>query len=218
MASVGGKCQRVMTDKKQAAGCMSSFRSPLCCKNCIALVSHWRFCIWEERVLRCIQRSQRQAIPSWQLTPIEFIPQLCERKFPPPTPSVKVLDSRYDFLMVNKYFLHNAARKICHKKWSFWIYARWKYPREFHINITCTLIMNSHRYQCAWFSPSSDTMEVGAVADLRRIKNAIGVARAVMEQTQHTMLVGESGTSRSAAATSGDLPWETLASWPLCCV
>lgn len=50
-------------------------------------------------------------------------------------------------------------------------------------------------------------MEVGAVADLRRIKNAIGVARAVMEQTQHTMLVGESGTSRSAAATSGDLPW-----------
>lgn len=36
-------------------------------------------------------------------------------------------------------------------------------------------------------------MEVGAVADLRRIKNAIGVARAVMERTQHTMLVGESG-------------------------
>lgn len=40
-------------------------------------------------------------------------------------------------------------------------------------------------------------MEVGAVADLRRIKNAIGVARAVMEKTEHTMLVGESGTSRS---------------------
>lgn len=36
-------------------------------------------------------------------------------------------------------------------------------------------------------------MEVGAVADLRRIKNAIGVARAVMERTEHTMLVGESG-------------------------
>lgn len=36
-------------------------------------------------------------------------------------------------------------------------------------------------------------MEVGAVADLRRIKNAIGVARTVMEQTDHTMLVGESG-------------------------
>lgn len=36
-------------------------------------------------------------------------------------------------------------------------------------------------------------MEVGAVADLRRIKNAIGVARAVMEHTDHTLLVGESG-------------------------
>lgn len=40
-------------------------------------------------------------------------------------------------------------------------------------------------------------MEVGAVADLRRIKNAIGVARAVMEHTEHTMLVGESGMSGS---------------------
>lgn len=49
-------------------------------------------------------------------------------------------------------------------------------------------------------SPSSDTMEVGAVADLRRIKNAIGVARAVMEHSDHTMLVGESGTSRSVGA------------------
>lgn len=50
-------------------------------------------------------------------------------------------------------------------------------------------------------------MEVGAVADLRRIKNAIGVARAVMEQTQHTMLVGESGTGRSVAAACGHVPW-----------
>lgn len=39
----------------------------------------------------------------------------------------------------------------------------------------------------------SNTMEVGAVGDLRRIKNAIGVARAVMERTDHTLLVGESG-------------------------
>lgn len=45
-----------------------------------------------------------------------------------------------------------------------------------------------------------DTMEVGAVADLRRIKNAIGVARAVMEQTDHTMLVGESGMCGSVSA------------------
>lgn len=36
-------------------------------------------------------------------------------------------------------------------------------------------------------------MEAGSVADLRRIKNAIGVARAVMEHTEHTLLVGESG-------------------------
>ncbi|XP_051820221.1 N(4)-(beta-N-acetylglucosaminyl)-L-asparaginase [Antechinus flavipes] len=38
------------------------------------------------------------------------------------------------------------------------------------------------------------TMEVGAVADLRRIKNAIGVARKIMEHTKHTLLVGESAT------------------------
>ncbi|KAG8003823.1 N(4)-(beta-N-acetylglucosaminyl)-L-asparaginase, partial [Nibea albiflora] len=41
---------------------------------------------------------------------------------------------------------------------------------------------------------NGDTMEVGAVADLKRIKNAIGVARAVMEQTDHTLLVGESAS------------------------
>lgn len=41
---------------------------------------------------------------------------------------------------------------------------------------------------------NGDTMEVGAVADLRRIKNAIGVARAVMERTTHTLLVGESAS------------------------
>ncbi|CAN9514608.1 unnamed protein product [Ophioblennius macclurei] len=41
---------------------------------------------------------------------------------------------------------------------------------------------------------SGNTMEVGAVADLRRIKNAIGVARAVMERTEHTLLVGESAS------------------------
>ncbi|KAK2848852.1 hypothetical protein Q5P01_008686 [Channa striata] len=41
---------------------------------------------------------------------------------------------------------------------------------------------------------NGDNMEVGAVADLRRIKNAIGVARAVMEFTDHTLLVGESAS------------------------
>ncbi|MGH0153223.1 UNVERIFIED_CONTAM: hypothetical protein FKN15_049596 [Acipenser sinensis] len=55
---------------------------------------------------------------------------------------------------------------------------------------------------------NGDTMQVGAVADLRRIKNAIGVARAVMEHTRHTFLVGESGmiviskTGHVAAGTS----------------
>ncbi|RMC13996.1 hypothetical protein DUI87_09080 [Hirundo rustica rustica] len=38
-----------------------------------------------------------------------------------------------------------------------------------------------------------NTMEVGAVADLRHVKNAIGVARKVIEYTKHTLLVGESG-------------------------
>ncbi|XP_058506453.1 N(4)-(beta-N-acetylglucosaminyl)-L-asparaginase [Solea solea] len=41
---------------------------------------------------------------------------------------------------------------------------------------------------------NGDTMEVGSVANLRRIKNAIGVARAVMERTEHTLLVGESAS------------------------
>ncbi|XP_038611264.1 N(4)-(beta-N-acetylglucosaminyl)-L-asparaginase [Tachyglossus aculeatus] len=43
------------------------------------------------------------------------------------------------------------------------------------------------------------TMEVGAVAGLRRIKNAIGVARKVMEHTRHTLLVGESATQFAEA-------------------
>lgn len=34
------------------------------------------------------------------------------------------------------------------------------------------------------------TMEIGAVANLRRVKNAIGVARAVMKYTTHTLLAG----------------------------
>ncbi|XP_063776740.1 N(4)-(beta-N-acetylglucosaminyl)-L-asparaginase isoform X2 [Pseudophryne corroboree] len=41
---------------------------------------------------------------------------------------------------------------------------------------------------------NGNTMEAGAVANLRRIKNAIGVARAVMEHTKHTFLVGESAS------------------------
>jgi N4-(beta-N-acetylglucosaminyl)-L-asparaginase len=37
------------------------------------------------------------------------------------------------------------------------------------------------------------TMDVGAVGCLRRIPSAIAVARAVMEHTEHTLLVGELG-------------------------
>jgi isoaspartyl peptidase/L-asparaginase-like protein (Ntn-hydrolase superfamily) len=38
------------------------------------------------------------------------------------------------------------------------------------------------------------TMNVGAVAALRRVKNAISVARYVMEHTQHSLLVGDQAT------------------------
>lgn len=42
--------------------------------------------------------------------------------------------------------------------------------------------------------PCSTTHDVGAVADLRRVKGAIAVARSVMEHTTHTLLVGEQAT------------------------
>ncbi|XP_021517779.1 N(4)-(beta-N-acetylglucosaminyl)-L-asparaginase isoform X2 [Meriones unguiculatus] len=50
-------------------------------------------------------------------------------------------------------------------------------------------------------------MDVGAVGDLRRIKNAIGVARKVLEHTTHTLLVGESATkfAESMGFTNEDL-------------
>jgi len=37
------------------------------------------------------------------------------------------------------------------------------------------------------------TYDVGAVANLHNIKNAIGVAHAVMKHTKHTLLVGSLG-------------------------
>ncbi|XP_004642671.1 N(4)-(beta-N-acetylglucosaminyl)-L-asparaginase [Octodon degus] len=51
------------------------------------------------------------------------------------------------------------------------------------------------------------TMNVGAVGDLRRIKNAIGVARKVLEHTTHTLLAGESATkfAKSMGFMSEDL-------------
>ncbi|EDV35443.2 uncharacterized protein Dana_GF12478 [Drosophila ananassae] len=43
------------------------------------------------------------------------------------------------------------------------------------------------------------TMDVGAVAGLRRIKDAIRVARCVLEHTHHTMLVGDAATDFAEA-------------------
>ena len=40
----------------------------------------------------------------------------------------------------------------------------------------------------------AETHDAGAVASLKRVKNAIGVALAVMKYTKHTMLVGEAAT------------------------
>ncbi|XP_004614772.2 N(4)-(beta-N-acetylglucosaminyl)-L-asparaginase [Sorex araneus] len=48
------------------------------------------------------------------------------------------------------------------------------------------------------------SLDVGAVGDLRHIKNAIGVARRVMDYTSHTFLVGESATK--FAESMGFLP------------
>lgn len=43
---------------------------------------------------------------------------------------------------------------------------------------------------------SRKTMDVGAVGCLTNTRSAIGVARAVMKYTKHTLLVGERGKSK----------------------
>lgn len=43
-----------------------------------------------------------------------------------------------------------------------------------------------------------ETMDMGAVADLRRVKNAVGVARAVLYHTDHTLLAGDQATQFAA--------------------
>ncbi|XP_007948761.1 N(4)-(beta-N-acetylglucosaminyl)-L-asparaginase [Orycteropus afer afer] len=55
------------------------------------------------------------------------------------------------------------------------------------------------------------TMDVGAVGALRRIKNAIGVARKVLEYTTHTLLAGELATkfAESMGFASEDLSTNT---------
>ena len=39
----------------------------------------------------------------------------------------------------------------------------------------------------------SGTHEVGSVGDLRKARDAVGVVHAVMDYTDHTLIVGESG-------------------------
>lgn len=48
--------------------------------------------------------------------------------------------------------------------------------------------------QKVFFFLCSKTMNIGAVASMRNVKNAIGVARHVLENTQHTLLVGDGAT------------------------
>ena len=48
----------------------------------------------------------------------------------------------------------------------------------------------------------SVTHGVGAVGSLRRVKSAISVARAVLERTTHTLLVGDQGTISHYANTT----------------
>jgi len=50
--------------------------------------------------------------------------------------------------------------------------------------LTLSQLLWSHR----------ETHDVGAVGCLRRVSNAVGVARAVMEHSRHTLLVGELAT------------------------
>lgn len=51
------------------------------------------------------------------------------------------------------------------------------------------------------------TLDVGSVGDLRRVKNAIGVARAVLEHSTQTLLVGDGA---SAFASMMGFPQQSL--------
>ena len=51
--------------------------------------------------------------------------------------------------------------------------------------------MFEQHFLCVLFSISGT--HVGSLGDLLKVKDAIGVARAVMDYTDHTLIVGESG-------------------------
>lgn len=56
------------------------------------------------------------------------------------------------------------------------------------------------------------TMNMGAVAALRRVKNAISVARYVLEHTQHSLLVGDLATQFALSMGLKEEPLETNSS------
>nr|CAD7577164.1 unnamed protein product [Timema californicum] len=56
------------------------------------------------------------------------------------------------------------------------------------------------------------TMNMGAVGALRRVKNAISVARHVLDYTQHSLLVGDQATEFAVAMGFKEEPLETNAS------
>ncbi len=57
------------------------------------------------------------------------------------------------------------------------------------------------------------THDVGAVGALRRVKNAIGVARAVMAFSSHTMLVGDAASAFAAQMGFPEESLQTNATW-----
>lgn len=60
------------------------------------------------------------------------------------------------------------------------------------------------------------TFAAGAVANLRRVKNAVGVARAVMEHTAHTLLAGDQATAFAAQNGFAEEDTSTAASRAAC--
>ena len=63
----------------------------------------------------------------------------------------------------------------------------------FWLPLRYSLTFIDHSMYSNIFYFSSKTMDVGSVAALRMVKPAIAVARAVMDYTQHTLLVGDQG-------------------------
>jgi N4-(beta-N-acetylglucosaminyl)-L-asparaginase len=61
-----------------------------------------------------------------------------------------------------------------------------------------------------------ETLNVGAVAGLRRVKNAIGVARAVLEHTDHSLIVGDAATKFAVENGFGEEDLDSEESVALC--